>query len=520
MGFSFNNMQEEGILTSHWNSAENDQIIARGVRAGSHKLLQEEFKRLGLPEPKLDIYQYVAVPSNLKSISIDLKMYKHCEIKDRNIKMVEKILKESSIDCALNYSRNYIKNKDYERECEYSQCVYSCDDINAMPLNLKFTDYSSDIILYTEGYKKGIVKREVYDYFKTHFMMTINDIKIIADKIVFPFVYIVYLLFHLINEKITIHNYYNVPCFVRENKSIFYLTEKLEVGDDFLNEYYTRFPLLNNKKDYQSVVDDVFEINVSKLLTTLFSVDINDEMRIHFILNQFGISNREKLLEWCIYSQIMELDQNVEHRDMILTFFLNFYSDEIIDGCVISWLSYTDEENNLDKLRCFDAELTRWRDATQDEQIIFKNHRDSMLSAIKTNKYGYYGFLKTDYVDYTYKFFIVEISNKAQLKKKFKKTKGEGEDEEDIDSPDVNVVSFGKSKKNKKKVIVEDENKYKMTVLNKGQVCTTFNSKFKLINILYVLGVEPDLSSVLWNQINLYDSKEELRNHYTKKALQ
>ena len=45
-----------------------------------------------------------------QSDSIDLRMYQGSEIKDLNIKGIERIIKEAAFDCALNYNRN-ISNK-------------------------------------------------------------------------------------------------------------------------------------------------------------------------------------------------------------------------------------------------------------------------------------------------------------------------------------------------------------------------------------------------------------------------
>ena len=122
-GFSLFDIQEEHILTPHWNYSETDQAIARGYRFGSHKNLIDA----GVI-PVLKIYQYVSIPDeNYEDcISIDLKMYETSEIKDVNIKNIQHLIKEASFDCALNYNRNYIEGYDSQRECDYTSCNYSC----------------------------------------------------------------------------------------------------------------------------------------------------------------------------------------------------------------------------------------------------------------------------------------------------------------------------------------------------------------------------------------------------------
>ena len=143
-GISFKNIQEEHILTPHWNYSETDQAIARGYRFGSHQALIEA----GV-NPELKVYQYVSIPNKIVNkkrqleydLSIDLRMYEISEIKDVNIKRIERIIKEASFDCGLTYERNYVSGYDGERECEYMKCNYSCDEINPELYKKEYTEY-------------------------------------------------------------------------------------------------------------------------------------------------------------------------------------------------------------------------------------------------------------------------------------------------------------------------------------------------------------------------------------------
>ena len=127
-GISFYDIQEEHILTPHWNYSETDQAIARGYRLGSHiNLINAGIK------PILKIYQYVSIPDEEYEDceSIDLKMYEISEAKDINIKNIEHLIKESAFDCALNYDRNHITGYDNQRECDYQSCDYDCYEVPA-----------------------------------------------------------------------------------------------------------------------------------------------------------------------------------------------------------------------------------------------------------------------------------------------------------------------------------------------------------------------------------------------------
>jgi hypothetical protein len=146
-GFSFKNIQEEHILTPHWNYSETDQAIARGYRFGSHNALINA----GIT-PILKVYQYVSIPvqkiddkkQKIYSKSIDLLMYERSEVKDINIKKIERIIKESAFDCALTYERNFTEGYDYQRECDYTSCYYNCDGINPELYKDEFQDIESE----------------------------------------------------------------------------------------------------------------------------------------------------------------------------------------------------------------------------------------------------------------------------------------------------------------------------------------------------------------------------------------
>ena len=43
--------------------------------------------------------------------------------------MLKELLKNLLLIVALTYNRNKIEGKDGQRECEYMDCIYNCDDI-------------------------------------------------------------------------------------------------------------------------------------------------------------------------------------------------------------------------------------------------------------------------------------------------------------------------------------------------------------------------------------------------------
>ena len=123
-GITLKNIQNIFILNPFWNYTIIEQSIARGIRSGSHRdLINQQVT------PNVKIFLYCTIYDNDSDNSIDNYMYHKSEIKDISIKHIEKVIKESCFDCALNYNRNYKNGVDYSRECEYSKCKYVCDDV-------------------------------------------------------------------------------------------------------------------------------------------------------------------------------------------------------------------------------------------------------------------------------------------------------------------------------------------------------------------------------------------------------
>jgi len=117
-GFTLRNIIHEHILTPHWNYGETSQVIARGWRNSHHDLIA-----IGV-RPVVHVYQYAAISTTYPSI--DLMMYKISEEKDFEINKIVQIIKESALDCYLFKNRNQC-GMDYERDCQYTKCEFSCD---------------------------------------------------------------------------------------------------------------------------------------------------------------------------------------------------------------------------------------------------------------------------------------------------------------------------------------------------------------------------------------------------------
>lgn len=94
-GIDFKNIREVHILEPWYHFNKIEQIIGRAVRNCSH---------IGLPleNRNVTIYSHVNVPLNTKRETIDVRIYRIAEHKQKKIKKVETILRKNAIDCMLN----------------------------------------------------------------------------------------------------------------------------------------------------------------------------------------------------------------------------------------------------------------------------------------------------------------------------------------------------------------------------------------------------------------------------------
>jgi superfamily II DNA or RNA helicase len=137
-GTDLKNITEIHILDTWYNLTRIYQIVGRGIRQCSHYNVMTKQNMY----PVVKVYKYVSIlpKSYNKIISNDVRLYKVAEYKYLQVKIIERAIKENSIDCAYNkninqkesilkQNKNCNKHK-YEcpEECEFMQCEYKCDD--------------------------------------------------------------------------------------------------------------------------------------------------------------------------------------------------------------------------------------------------------------------------------------------------------------------------------------------------------------------------------------------------------
>lgn len=120
-GRSLTGVRHLVILTPHWNFTDIDQAIGRGIRFGSHSMLDDDEKNITIHRLAINDGSPDA------STSIDIHMYQRSQEKDYYIKKIEELARNTAVDCFLFKSRNqYPSSMDNSRECLYTTCNYKC----------------------------------------------------------------------------------------------------------------------------------------------------------------------------------------------------------------------------------------------------------------------------------------------------------------------------------------------------------------------------------------------------------
>ena len=410
-GFSFKNIQIEDIQTPWFNYSETSQAIARGYRLGSHRDLLAS----GVV-PTLNIYQRVSIPYTKDVPSIDLLMYKKAEDKDISIKGVERIMKESAWDCALFYRRNHLIGYDNERECDYINCDYLCDNIG-VPSDIQDLDYSTFYLQYDQQNIQNIIDKIIL-MFRNNFRLDLNTI--IDNLPAFKEFEIISALRILINESKKIINKYGFSSYLKEESNIFFLVDSLSVIGASSTDYYTQYPNVKKPITFDEVIEPIYINSLPKIVDLASkATSIKD---IRKVMIRLPIEVREFFIEGIIQGYINDKKMKIDNgpgsktRELTLKYFKSKYTN--FDNVWVSWL-LDDSDENIN-LRCFDdtKENAIWENCPKEYIDKKEKYKDDIQALLESNDYGYYGLYNPD----TDEFCIRDVKNK-QVKGN-KKTSG------------------------------------------------------------------------------------------------
>lgn len=198
-GLSLRYVSEVHILDVYFNLGKVDQVIGRAIRHCSHYHMMTKEN----PFPEVKVYKYAVTIDN--GLSSEEELYKKAEAKYLLIKKVERVLKETAIDCPLNRSSNIFpeelkqykdcaepgKQKEGQEMCpalcDYMPCNFTCENKKLndnyfndktnmyMPLNKKELDYGT----FTQTLARSEIesaKGKIKELYRINYLYTLRDI--------------------------------------------------------------------------------------------------------------------------------------------------------------------------------------------------------------------------------------------------------------------------------------------------------------------------------------------------------
>jgi len=99
-GISIMNCREVHLMEPYWHEVRSQQVVGRGIRQGSHRLLPKEDRNVA-------VYRYLSTISNMTD-TLDSIIYEQARKKQSSIDDFLGAMRESAVDCNLFHESNAI----------------------------------------------------------------------------------------------------------------------------------------------------------------------------------------------------------------------------------------------------------------------------------------------------------------------------------------------------------------------------------------------------------------------------
>jgi len=407
-GASLKAMRQLHVLSPHWNNSVTDQAIGRGLRTFSHDMLSPT-------DRYIKIFRHASILKEKKLLdsSIDMRMYKLSEDKDILIKRVERAMKESAVDCALNRERNIRTDLDEDDSaaCDYEECDYKCALVSPNILeqrtindtyNLFFADNELEDIInkLTDyfGIHEGVDLVSILDQFKMH-----NNILILrALKI-------------MVDDLRPVRSKSGLVCFLRESNNYYYLTRRIDYPSSIVNSGYGNLPEITPSLKIVDMIstkgEDLIETNIDKIDKLDFKDDEDEKEIIRIFKKVFTDKEREMFLENFYVAKQLGIKNKVTLRKEYLKFYGKYIAD--LDDIWVSFylrpkLYYIekdviedikDEYKKTGKLSEDMLNRLVWKEGNEIVVKRFEEYEKKKREELNSNKYGYYAIFSEDKTD-------------------------------------------------------------------------------------------------------------------------
>lgn len=284
-GINVNNVLQIHLIGSEWNQSGIYQAMSRGIRATSHDDLLNE----GNEKIVVNVYEHAAVASD--NSSIDLYMYRTAEYKDRGIKRIMRIMKQSAIGCQIHYNRNVRPgDKDGSAACDYDECKYQC--VDPAPDSEDYTTYD---VLYS-GESVNNAMEDIINIYRQRNSLTLADIEYLIPQ--YRRKFIIMALEFLISNKVPLIDRFGYTTYLREDKASFYLDREYPTDSkaSYPMAYYSQGVIGIEQKSLSNIV---VEMEAGEHLDIMARLELMnpEEPEFENILANMSIEGQATILE-------------------------------------------------------------------------------------------------------------------------------------------------------------------------------------------------------------------------------
>jgi hypothetical protein len=411
-GISFKHIRRMYVLTPAWNNGTTEQAIARAIRYKSHNDLPPNMRTVSIlrvaAEPIID------ATSKAKLDSIDMQMYKISEDKDIVIKQVERLLKETAIDCALNRSRNLLQTDlPNTKECDYMEtCAYQCDLVDERYYHANWVgDRIVDTYnLYYAEKEINIVKKAVKEAFQYKFAYDFEELytRISGDIKNIPAIVLARALEYMITNNEKVLNKFGLINYLREDRNLFFLVDDPLSNSLFTSYYYSSKPIPEDTiNEFEDILEYFQYDKIEKILNILIEKQEKEDSLIK-IFNNLSLFIIQKILELFYIAKLKGSFKNIKLQEFILNNYSRYIS--VLNGNHILTI-------NPKNKRILYKGKDEWNDLSDQEEENIKLMKDDQINNLRKNEYKIYAVISDTYKgkDEHKNLKLVEINEKKSF---------------------------------------------------------------------------------------------------------
>jgi hypothetical protein len=285
-GINFKHIRRIFLLTPDWHMAGNDQISARGIRRDSHDQLSYDKKTVA-------VYKMASYYPSKTKVSMDEYMYKTCIDKDKEIKKIERIMKEVSWDCYQNNPES-TKGINGNRICDYTECKYICKSYSE---GLEVGSDEQTFNLFYGFNLMLLIEHEVKVIFSSIFIINVKELytSVRTNIKTLNLMLFTRTLYRMVTDNTNIINKYGIINYLREENNTYFLSDSIYNSSSYKMAWYSENLIPNDVMSYETSIDSLFNNNIKVIYNELASMDEKDIF--DFIKTKININIALNLIE-------------------------------------------------------------------------------------------------------------------------------------------------------------------------------------------------------------------------------